>query len=294
MIFQTADTNNFKLKSDIQIIEDILDLSDIQLAKNADLPLNQITNILTDKDVVASKEQMESIYNYAFNNNLYLSDLKWQMYSDEYTSKDMKVLCHGSRNMINGKLRLDANGDSNDFANGFYCGENVKQAGMFVSSEPDSSLYIVAANIEQLSIRNFFINADWMVAVAYYRDTLGDYVNHPMVQDIVDSVESHDLIVAPIADNRMFEIIGQFINGELTDKQCSHALSASQLGYQFVFRTQKALDSIEILERCYLCGSEKAYYNRSNERESNTSLNKSILAKKFYSNEGKYITELLS
>ena len=294
MIFQTADTNNFKLKSDIQIIEDILDVSDIQLAKNAGLQLNEITNILTDKSVVASKEQMESIYNYAFNNNLYLNDLKWQMYSDEYTSKDMKVLCHGSRTMINGKLRLDANGDSNDFANGFYCGENVKQAGMFVSSEPDSSLSIVASNIEQLDIRNFFINADWMVAVAYYRDTLGDYINHPMVKDIVESVESHDLIVAPIADNRMFEIIDQFINGELTDKQCSHALSASQLGYQFVFRTQKALDSIEILERCYLCSSEKAYYNRSNERESNTSLNKSILAKKFYSNEGKYISELLS
>ena len=294
MIFQTADTNNFKLKSDIQVIEDILDVSDIQLAKNAGLQLNEITNILTDKSVVASKEQMESIYNYAFNNNLYMNDLKWQMYSDEYTSKDMKVLCHGSRTMINGKLRLDANGDSNDFANGFYCGENVKQAGMFVSSEPDSSLYIVASNIEQLEIRNFFINADWMVAVAYYRDTLGDYINHPMVQDIVESVESHDLIVAPIADNRMFEIIDQFINGELTDKQCSHALSASQLGYQFVFRTQKALDSIEILERCYLCSSEKAYYNRSNERESNTSLNKSILAKKFYSNEGKYISELLS
>lgn len=294
MIFQTADTNNFRLKSDIQIIEDILDVSDIQLAKNAGLQLNEITNILTDKSVVASKEQMESIYNYAFNNNLYMNDLKWQMYSDEYTSKDMKVLCHGSRTMINGKLRLDANGDSNDFANGFYCGENVKQAGMFVSSEPDSSLYIVASNIEQLDIRNFFINADWMVAVAYYRDTLGDYINHPMVKDIVESVESHDLIVAPIADNRMFEIIDQFINGELTDKQCSHALSASQLGYQFVFRTQKALDSIEILERCYLCSSEKAYYNRSNERESNTSLNKSILAKKFYSNEGKYISELLS
>lgn len=294
MIFQTADTNNFKLKSDIQVIEDILDVSDIQLAKNAGLQLNEITNILTDKSVVASKEQMESIYNYAFNNNLYMNDLKWQMYSDEYTSKDMKVLCHGSRTMINGKLRLDANGDSNDFANGFYCGENVRQAGMFVSSEPDSSLYIVASNIEQLDIRNFFINADWMVAVAYYRDTLGDYINHPMVQDIVESVESHDLIVAPIADNRMFEIIDQFINGELTDKQCSHALSASQLGYQFVFRTQKALDSIEILERCYLCSSEKAYYNRSNERESNTSLNKSILAKKFYSNEGKYISELLS
>ena len=294
MIFQTADTNNFKLKSDIQVIEDILDVSDIQLAKNAGLQLNEITNILTDKSVVASKEQMESIYNYAFNNNLYMNDLKWQMYSDEYTSKDMKVLCHGSRTMINGKLRLDANGDSNDFANGFYCGENVKQAGMFVSSEPDSSLYIVASNIEQLDIKNFFINADWMVAVAYYRDTLGDYINHPMVKDIVESVESHDLIVAPIADNRMFEIIDQFINGELTDKQCSHALSASQLGYQFVFRTQKALDSIEILERCYLCSSEKAYYNRSNERESNTSLNKSILAKKFYSNEGKYISELLS
>ena len=114
------------------------------------------------------------------------------------------------------------------------------------------------------------------------------------VQKIIESVETSDLVIAPIADNRMFEIIDQFINEELTDKQCQHALSATQLGYQHVFRTQKALEQIQLLERCYLCSSEKAYYNRSNERESNTSLNKSVLAKKLYSTEGKYISELLS
>ena len=37
----------------------------------------------------------------------------------------------------------------------------------------------------------------------------------------------------------------------------------------------------------------KGYYNRNNERESNTGINKAILAKKFYSDEGKYIEEIL-
>ena len=294
MIFKVENINNFNLKSDLQIIEDIFDLSDNQLAMNTELEPNIINNLITGKDTVANKEELEAIYNYAFNNNLYLSDLKWQMYSDEYNTEYTKVLCHGSRNMISGSLRLDANGDSNDFANGFYCGENVKQAGMFVSSEPDSSLYILVADTSKLSSCQFYVDTNWMLAVAYYRDTLGKYSNHPKVQKIIESVETSDLVIAPIADNRMFEIIDQFINGELTDKQCQHALSATQLGYQHVFRTQKALEQIQLLERCYLCSSEKAYYNRSNERESNTSLNKSVLAKKLYSTEGKYISELLS
>ena len=102
MIFKVENVNNFNLKSDLQIIEDIFDLSDNQLAMNTELEPNIINNLITGKDTVANKEELESIYNYAFNNNLYLSDLKWQMYSDEYNTEYTKVLCHGSRNMIKG------------------------------------------------------------------------------------------------------------------------------------------------------------------------------------------------
>lgn len=293
MIFKNKNINDFNLQTDIQVIESILDISDVYLAFQTGLSRNDIVEWVQGNKLTADKEELESIYNYAFNQNLYLNDIKWQMYKDQYQVNNTLVLCHGSRNKIIGNLRLDASGDSNDFANGFYCGENTKQAGMFVSEEPDSSLYILTLNLDGLNVVKFNTDTDWLLAVSYYRDTLGDYTNNSRVQSIIEKCSNADVIIAPIADNRMFELIDQFLAGELTDKQCLYAMSATQLGYQYVCKTQKALDNIELLERCYLCASEKAYYNKSNIRESNTGLNKAQLAKRLYSNEGKYIKEIL-
>lgn len=50
----------------------------------------------------------------------------------------------------------------------------------------------------------------------------------------------------------MFEIIDSFIDGEITDIQCQHCLSATNLGMQYVFVSEKALSQITLLERCYL------------------------------------------
>src|SRR5574344_909167 len=104
MIFKVENVNNFNLKSDLQIIEDIFDLSDNQLAMNTEIEPNIINNLITGKDTVANKEELEAIYNYAFNNNLYLSDLKWQMYSDEYNTEYTNFFCHESRTIISYSL----------------------------------------------------------------------------------------------------------------------------------------------------------------------------------------------
>lgn len=294
MKFQKKDINDFELSKDLLIIKSIAnDISNEELATKCDLPLETIDDFYCGSRTEATKDELEKIYNFAFNNKIYLSDIKWQMYNDELANNNHFVLCHGSRDKIIGDIRLDASGDSNDFSNGFYCGETVKQAGMFVSAEPDSSLYLVEADLSQMSALRFTVNRDWMFAVAYYRDTLGDFANNSQITKIINECENADVIIAPIADNRMFELIDAFIAGELTDKQCIYAMSATQLGMQYVFKTQHALDNIHLLERCYLCASEKGYYNRSNERESYTGINKALLAKKFYSNEGKYIEEIL-
>lgn len=292
MVFKRKDTDNISLQSDLEIIEDIFDVSDNQLAYECGISTKDIKEFISGEKTRATKEQLESIYNYAFNKQLYLNSVKWQMYVDDYRQDDCVVLCHGSRNKIVGNIRLDMNGNSNDFANGFYCGESLKQAGMFVADEPDSSLYILKATL-QGNIKKFNVDRDWMLAVAYYRDTLQEYEGSALLQRIVSECENADTIIAPIADNRMFELIDSFIAGELTDKQCLHALSATQLGSQYVFKTQKSLDNIELLERCYLCSAEKGMYNRSNALESNAGLTKAKLAKKLYSTEGKYITEIL-
>lgn len=106
-------------------------------------------------------------------------------------------------------------------------------------------------------------------------------------------MEGIDYIVAPIADNRMFEIIDSFIDGEITDVQCQHCLSATNLGNQYVFITQKAIDQITLLEKCYLSEQEKEFYLTSRLESFKMNLDKVKLVRKQYRNQGEYIEDIL-
>lgn len=248
---------------------------------------------IEDLKKVIDITSLEEIYNYAYNNNIRINDIIWQEYKDFDDSTDDIYLVHGSRAGIKGPIRLNASGDSNDFADGFYCGTNLNQAGMFVAEEDNSSLYIISFNSKGLKAARFRVNTDWMLAVAYYRGTIDKYKDNEKIKSIVSRVNKCDYIIAPIADNRMFETIDAFTSGIITDKQCLYALSTTNLGYQYVFKKDKTLDNISIVEHLYLCQSEKDNYKRLADTESSTSLNKALLAKHKFKDIGVYIDELL-
>ena len=91
----------------------------------------------------------------------------------------------------------------------------------------------------------------------------------------------------------MFEIIDQFIDGEITDVQCQHCLSATNLGNQYVLVSDRALRQVEILERCYLSEAEKDYYLGSKQDGYEVNRDKVKLARKYYRNQGDYIEDIL-
>ena len=55
----------------------------------------------------------------------------------------------------------------------------------------------------------------------------------------------------------MFDIIERFTKGELSDEQCQHCLSATNLGKQYVFKSNKALNSLEFLNKCFISSAER-------------------------------------
>ena len=77
------------------------------------------------------------------------------------------------------------------------------------------------------------------------------------MQKTIKEIENSDIIVAPIADNKMFQVLGAFADGEITTTQAYHSLSSSTLGKQYVLKTQKAIDQLKQFERLYLCKEEK-------------------------------------
>lgn len=281
------------IQNDMQAIEDIFsDIEFADLCSKLDLSETEYLSI-KNNEKIPSKQQLENIYNFAYNRGLYLNEIAWQDALDKYRKPGVEVVSHGARTYIKGDIRLDASGDSNDFASGFYMGQNISQGGMFVCDEPNSSLYILTFEPKGLKKAQFNVSLDWMIAVCWFRDRLEQYADSKRVQKINEKVENCDYVLAPIADNKMFEVIDAFSNKEITDLQCLYALSATHLGYQYVLKTPECLNHIDIKEHLYFCSVEKSLYNKQSDVETNTSMNKALLARKKYSGEGKYIDEIL-
>lgn len=282
-----------EIGNDIQTILDIFDDKSIsEIAKEMGLTETRLLSIKNEEHI-PSKEELDAIYNYAYGRRLFLNEITWQESVDKYTQKGIRTVSHGSRTSIKGSIRLDVSGESNDFADGFYIGQSLSQAAMFVGGEPNSSLYILTFDTRDLESAVFNVSTDWMLAVAYFRDRIPEYADHPKIKEIEERVSNCDYVFAPIADNRVFETIDAFTEGLITDKQCLYALSATHLGYQYVLKTQKALSHLDIKKHLYYCPIEKMMYNKEADIESNTSMNKAIIAKKRYTDEGQYISELL-
>lgn len=131
------------------------------------------------------------------------------------------------------------------------------------------------------------------MTIAYYRGILDEYKDHPAVKALIEQSRNCDYIIAPIADNRMFQIINSFIEGELTDEQCKHCLAATNLGMQYIFVSEKAVSQAKLIERCYISQNEREYYKNIRLEESKLGANKVKLARKQYRGKGRYIDEIL-
>ena len=250
-------------------------------------------NSIVSGELYPDKLQLENIYNFSYNSGLYLNEIEWQDRLDELREGSVEVVSHGSRTNLKGDIRLDASGDSNDFGNGFYLGEDIAQAGMWVGDQPNSSLYILTFDESNLIKAEFNVNVDWMLAVCHYRNQIPQYADSKRIIEIKNRVDSCDFVYAPIADNKLFEVIDAFVAEEITDLQCLYALSATHLGYQYVLKSERALNNLKITDHLYYCSVEKSLYNKESDIENNTSLHKAFLAKRRYKDTGKYISELL-
>lgn len=56
---------------------------------------------------------------------------------------------------------------------------------------------------------------------------------------------------------KMFYVMAQFAEGEINSDVAIHSLSASKLGFQYIFKTEKALENLKPIERYYISKPER-------------------------------------
>lgn len=282
---------DFRVHEDIEIVLELLGMTIQEFAGELGVSASTVSRWKTPGEAV-SPANLEKIYQYAFKKGIRLNKIKEQLFREECMENHI-LLFHGAKTDIFGNISVEKSRKNNDFGQGFYCGESLEQSAMFVANFPQASLYMLDFNKSGMKELKLGVEQDWMLMIAFFRGKLTEYAGHPMIQRILNRLNGIDYVVAPIADNRMFQIIDSFIEGEITDVQCQHCLSATNLGNQYVFLTQRAADQIEILRKCYLSSVEKDAYISVRSEDAKVSNDKVKIARKQYRGQGQYIEEIL-
>lgn len=280
------------LKKAINILKELLNLTQEEIAMSLDITYETI-NKLGESSEEVDKRLIESIYSFADKNDINLNNYYESLIKEEFRKENQEVLFHGSKTFINFPIDISFSKLNNDFGKGFYLGESFDQAGMYISNSNSTNIYAFTLSLKNLKVFKFYVNKEWMIAIAYFRGWLNEYKNSKIITDILNNLKDVDVIIAPIADNRMFDIIKEFISGSITDLQCQHALAATNLGMQYVLKTSNAINNLKLIELMFLPRIEKEKYMNYKMEMSINSLNKVKVARIEYRGKGQYIDEVL-
>ena len=244
--------------------------------------------------LMPSNPTLERIYDYAYHKGIRLNVVKEMLYRESLKSDEL-LLFHGSKKGIEGEPTIEKSEPSKDFGKGFYLGDSFQQSAMFVNPYPESSIYFFRFQKEKGSkVFSATIDLSWVLAICHYRGYLKKYDEHPLVQSVVKQIEESDLVIAPIADNRMFTIMSDFANELITDVECMRSLAASNLGLQYVFRNDGIINSsLQMLEKSFLCSSERKRYNEEKKKQNEDAEQKAKIIKREYRGKGQFIDQLL-
>ena len=241
---------NYNIADDIGFIIEAEHINKYEFAEEANISRTTLDEII--KNNITSENIYEKIYSFIYSKKYRINSVKEELIKEKFHN----VLFHGSKDGLS-YISDKGSRDSCDFGNGFYLGETYNQALSFVCEKDSSSVYSFRYSLDGLKIKRFECNLEWMLAICYYRGTIEEYKSKDIISKIISEVEDADAIIAPIADNKMFYIMAQFTDGEINADVALHSLSASMLGLQYIFKTDKAINKLIPIERYYICKSEK-------------------------------------
>lgn len=277
---------NYKASEDFSFFLEAEGTTIDNLAEVMRISKQTIYKILNGR--VVDTEVYERLYSCIYDSGYRLNKVKEEFLKE----KGCNILFHGSKNGLS-KISVGQSRPDCDFGRGFYLGEKYDNALSFVCDGAKASVYSFEYKPENLKVKTFKCSMEWMLAICHYRGTLKEFEESPLIKGIVDEVEKSDVVVAPIADNRMFYIMTQFAKGDINSDIALHSLSASSLGSQIVIRTEKALSQLTPIEKYYLCESEKTDSLQSLNKRADEIETKLKMAKRDFRN-GMFIEELLN
>lgn len=217
------------------------------------------------------------------------------MIKPEYIlTKDEIVAYHGSRGGIEGGI-MPSSRVRCDFGKGFYMGTNPEQVKGLVVEDASPVFYTLKINLNNIARDRILLldGMQWVYAVLANRGKVSEFSALDIAKKAIETVESYEFIVGPIADDRMNEAMRRFSMNGLTDKGLLACLESVDYGYQIVAKTESACKSIEILSERDIYGQEADSIRQYVKDKRNEGRNIVDKMAREYVRDGKYLSELI-
>lgn len=218
----------------------------------------------------------------------------------DYIAKQVKrdaddnrlIVYHGSKKGITDKIKPISR-ESCDFGKGFYLGTDPAQPLTLICDEDKPLLYTMKLDLTGLKVLKVEMNLEWAMLIAYYRGYMDEVKGSEIYKKYERLADGYDVILGYIANDRMYRVMKSFFEKEITDVALIHSLSALDLGRQYVCKTAKACDQLEIVDKKELTSLELAILRDKSivRRQEGIDLTEEILLK--YRREGKFFDEIL-
>ena len=119
------------------------------------------------------------------------------------------------------------------------------------------------------------------------------YSNSPLFTRYAKMENGYDIVTGYIANDRMYQVMNRFFEGDITNTALLNSISALKLGKQYACISQKACDNVEILSERTVTPFELSFLRElsANHRKEGIRVAEDIV--KQYRREGKYFDELL-
>ena len=204
------------------------------------------------------------------------------------------IVYHGSRGGIEGEIRPISRARC-DFGQGFYLGDDIKQARSLVIEDSSPYLYKIQLNLSKIpNDRIWILNGkDWLFTVLAHRKNVQEFNKLAIAKNYLEKAKMYDVIIGPIADDRMNEAMRRFEQKSLTDEGLIACLQSSNMGYQYVLKTDFACQHAKKLEERQIYGLEEEQareYVMSNRLQVANIVEKMQIQ---YRNVGKYLDEII-
>lgn len=156
------------------------------------------------------------------------------------------IVYHGSKKGLAGKISPISRA-SCDFGKGFYlCGDSA-DALTLICGEEKPVLYTMKLDLSGLKVLEMKMDLEWALLIACYRGYMDEAKGSEIYKKYASLADGYDVVLGYIADDRMYRVMKNFFEKEITDVSLIHSLSALDLGYQYVCKTPKACEHLEII-----------------------------------------------